>query len=183
MNLLPSTEKEILKKGFKLRSIIMALFLLSASFFIGLIVLLPSYFLALGNFSKIAPVNSSLGAKDDDSTQKILNLPGEIDSKLKFLRSNLNNMPAVDSFSKIIGYLPKEITLKSIVFSRSKNYKEKIGTIIYISGTAADRDSLVSFSKLLSESNLFSAVDMPVSNLTKGKNLPFSVNIFIEGHE
>jgi hypothetical protein len=53
MNLLPKTEKEDLKKGLKLRFIIMASFLLFASFLIGLGMFLPAYFLASANLKKI----------------------------------------------------------------------------------------------------------------------------------
>jgi len=180
MNLLPNTEKEALKRGLKLRSLILSSLLLSVSFLIGLIMLFPSYFLTLGNFSKIAPENYLSGVKSDNSTKTVLNLPEEIDSKLKFLQSNNGSVSAADSISKIIKYLPTKVTLNSVSFAKNQNYKEKNGVIILISGMALDRDSLVSFSTLLKESNSFSAVEMPVSSLTKDKNLPFSMNIFIE---
>lgn len=179
MNLLPKTEKDNLRKGLKLRLMVVALFLLSASFLAGTVMLLPSYFLALGNFSKIQLAAYSSGVKNESLDETILNLPGQIDARLKFFQSNLANLSAVDVFSKIISAAPDGIKLNSISFSRDQVYKEKNGTLILISGTALTRETLVSFATLLKKTEIFSLVDVPVSNLTKDKNLPFSINIFI----
>lgn len=180
MNLLPNPEKENLKKGLKLRLIVVAAFFLAAFFLAGSIMLLPSYFLIPGHFFTALPEDYFSDTKNGESVKKILNLPEEIDSKLKFLQSNVDKVSAPDSFSKIIGRLPSGVTLESVSFGRAQNYKEKTGIVISISGTASDRGSLVAFSTDLKESKLFSAVDMPVSSLTRDKNLPFSINIFIE---
>jgi hypothetical protein len=179
MNLLPKTEKENLKKGLKLRFVVSALFLLSASFLIGFILLLPSYFLASSYFSK-ATSPEFTAPKSDVPVEEILNLPAEVGSKLSFFQSNINDVSVADYFSKIVSYLPEGVRLNSVSFSKNQNYKEKNGIIILISGVAANRDSLVSFSTILEKSNLFSTVEVPVSSLTKDKNLPFSMNIFIE---
>jgi len=180
MNLLPSTEKDILKKGLRLRALVVASFLVSAFLLIGLVMLLPSYFLASENYSKITLENYLPETEDKSSVDEIVNLPKEINSKLEFLLLSNNNISAFDSISNIIKYLPAKVKLNSISFTKNQNYKGKNGDIILISGTATDRDSLVSFSSLLEESGSFSSVEVPVSSLTRDKNLPFSMNIFIE---
>jgi hypothetical protein len=180
MNLLPGTEKEELKRGLKRRSIIIASLIISVAFILGLIMLLPSYLLTLGNLSKITLKNNSGVASDGTSTEQFLNLPAEVDSKLKFLQSNNNNLSVANSLSQIIKYLPAGTKLDSISFGNNQTYQGKDGTVILISGIAMSRDSLVKFSTSLKESKLFSSVDMPVSSLTKDKDLPFSINIFIE---
>jgi hypothetical protein len=70
--------------------------------------------------------------------------------------------------------------LDSISVEKNKRYQTKTGTVVLVDGTASERDSLVSFLKALEESKSFSAVDVPISSLTKDKNLPFSMTIFIE---
>jgi len=180
MNLLPQTEKEILKKGLKLRFLILTSFLISASFLLGLVMLLPAYFLTSGNLSRVALENYSSEIKNENSVEATLSLPEEVNSKLKFLQSNNGNASAVDTISQIIKYLPTKVKLDSISFSREQSREGKSGVIILISGIAADRNSLISFSTFLKESNSFSSVEMPVSSLTRDKDLPFSMNIFIE---
>lgn len=176
MNLLPDTEKEALKKDLTIRFITTVLSVSATSFLVGLVMLLPSYFLTTGYFSdKYSP-----GIKDDELTKNILNLPEEINSKSIFLQSNTSSLPAIDIFSKIISQLPNGVTLNSIAFLRNQNYEGKVGITVSVFGIATTRDSLVSFSTRLTQSDSFSVVDVPVSSLTKNRDLPFSVNIFIE---
>lgn len=180
INLLPKAEKEFLKKGLKLRFVIVASFLLTTIFLLGLIMLLPAYFLASGFFSKTASDGYLLELKNDDLTKEILNLPTEISTKLNIFQLNSNDISASGYLSKIVGFLPSGVRLNSLSFSKNQNYKGKVGTMILIGGVAVNRDSLVSFSTLLKESGLFLAVEVPVSSLTKDKNLPFSINAFID---
>jgi len=181
MNLLPKTEKEKLKKGLKYRLLVIISFLVSAAFFAGFIMLLPSYFLTLGYFSKDAPASPYWGEESEDEAKEILNLPDEIDLKLKFFQSKIQSASAVDHIYKIIDFLPEEVTLNSVSFSRKAvDFKDKSGIPILISGVAFDRNSLVSFSTELGDSDLFSSVEVPVSSLTKDRNLPFSINLLIK---
>ena len=181
MNLLPITEKENLKKGLKNRFLIVVLFLITGVFFLGFITLLPSYFLTLGYFSRSDPADIYWEVENEEEVREILNLPTEIDSKLIFVESNIRDVKVIDSIYKIIDFLPKKVTLNSASFIRKKIDSKEGGDISFlITGTAFDRVSLVSFSTLLEESNLFSSVDVPVSSLTKDRNLPFSINLIIK---
>jgi len=180
MNLLPITEKEVIKKGLKLRLLVVVSLLLMAVFFIGTAMLLPSYFLTLGNFSKTEIAGNLTKIEDEDLNKEILNLPNEVDFKLKFMQGVASSMPAGDVFYKIFNSVSEKITINSVSFARDKNYKDKKGVLVLISGVASDRNSLVTFGSSLKNSESFSYVDVPVSSLTKEKNLPFSMNIFIE---
>lgn len=179
MNLLPSTEKEGLKKGLKLRFWTTALSILSSVFIVGFVLLLPAYLLTPRNFVELQ--NADFLKKQDPSlVEEINNLPNEIDLKTKFLQTNINGTSTVDIFSEIIGYLPNEVSITSISFSKNQTYEEKNGTLIVVSGISKSRDSLVAFSNLLKESGIFSDVNMPVSNLAKDKGNSFSLSLFIE---
>ena len=180
MNLLPNTEKEALRKGFKLRSLILGSLSVSVFFLVGIVMLLPSYFLASGNFSKAVSENSLYDTEDEVSAVELLDLPEEINAKLKFLQTENNAVSSVEAIFEVIKYLPAGVKINSVLFERNKVREDKNGVTILVSGLALDRDSLISFSNLLKKSNFFSTVDLPVSSLTKDKNLPFSVNIFIE---
>ncbi|OHA86889.1 MAG: hypothetical protein A3A96_02890 [Candidatus Zambryskibacteria bacterium RIFCSPLOWO2_01_FULL_39_39] len=180
MNILPKTEKENLKKGLKLRFIVASSLLLAASFLIGFIMLSPAYFLASGYFTKESSLNYFLKSEDDVSIKKILDLPGEIGLKLNFFQSNTGDLSVADNLSQIVAFLPSGVRLNSISLSKNQTSKEKGSTTVLISGVASNRDSLVTFSTLLKESKLFADVLVPVSSLTKDKNLPFSMNISIE---
>jgi Tfp pilus assembly protein PilN len=79
-----------------------------------------------------------------------------------------------------VSLLPAGIHLNSINFSRNQIYNNNAGILIAVSGIAQNRDSLASFVSALRDSGSFSSVDLPVSDLAKGDNLPFSIQIFIK---
>lgn len=179
INMLPKTEKDDLKKGLKLRFVIMASLLSAGAFLIGFVMLVPSYLLSSGYFGGSASDDLSR-SNEDESIKELLSLPVEIDAKLGFFRSSVKNISVADYLSRIVEALPPGVKLKSLSFSRSQNFEDKIGTLISVSGQAANRDSLISFSNSLRSLGLFSAVEVPVSSLTKDRDLPFSIDIFIE---
>lgn len=179
MNLLPITEKENLKKGFNIRFMILLSILISVAFILGVIMLSPAYFLIKGNLVIATSVNSVAEDQDKEMEKQILELPTEIDIKLKFLQTHMASKKTTDSLSKVISNLPKKVSLNTISFKRNQGEKEKKGITVSIFGIAADRESLVAFDTALKTSNTFSTIDIPVSSLTKDKNLPFSANLFI----
>lgn len=183
MNLLPPTEKEGLKKGLKTRFLIAASFLVSGVFLVGFALILPSYFLSLGNVSKTGRESLSLNERNDDASREISGLPKEIDMKLRFLRSNMAEVSVFNSLEEVVSLLPEGVKIDSVLFFRNQVRNEKNGSAISLSGVATTRDSLVSFSNLLKGSASFSVVDTPVSSLAKDRNLPFSINIFIENRK
>ena len=178
MNLLPNAEKDLLKKGLKLRSVALTLILVAAAFISGLVMLLPSYFLTRDHFSSAVSSQDSQKIQEAEMTED-QKLPEEIESKMKFLQSHVATKSAMVSISKALEVLPSKVTIHSISFIRSQTYKGKVGTVIQLSGSSLDREALVSFSTILKDSKQFTSVDMPVSNLTKEKDLPFSVTLFI----
>lgn len=50
-----------------------------------------------------------------------------------------------------------------------------------ISGTAADRASLVEFSERVKASELFVEAEIPLSNLAKDRDIPFQISVIIDG--
>lgn len=180
MNLLPITEKDLLKKGFKHRLLVVANILFSVAFLLGIVMLLPSFFLIKQHFDLANTVTPLTLAETDPLLHNILELPGEVNTKLAFFQTNTNEKGAMRVLTSIISSLPPGVRLDSILFSRKQSDKDKKGIAILISGSALNRDSLVSFGNILRETKQFSSVEVPVSSLAKEKDLPFSMNIFIE---
>lgn len=181
MNLLPGTEKDLLKEKLKTKILALGLWLVSAAFVLGSIMLLPAYFLARGNFYKISSENfSSSVVNKEESLEQILNLPEEIKNKLQILNFLNQDFSASTLIGKVANEKSSEIKINSFSLARNQSFKEKQGLVVTISGFSASRDALVAFSDALKKLNLFSEVEMPVSSLTKEKNLPFTINLFIE---
>lgn len=172
------TEKDNVKKGLKRRFIILFSFLVSAAFLAGAALLLPSYLLTRGDFIAIELRNSSFRAREESSSN-ILNLPAEINAKMKLFEVDERNIKAIDAINLLLKEIPPDLTIDSLSFIRGETFNRKPGTKIAVSGVATNRDALVSFANSLKSSGSFSSVEVPVSSLTKDKDLPFSINIFI----
>lgn len=179
MNILPPTQKEDLKLGYKRRLLVVCSYMVSISFLVGATLLVPSYFLMESHISVINE-ESKIQPADDSLDAELLKLPGEIENKLRVLQANATNTKAIEAISKVISFLPDNTSITSFYFSREKAPTKKGNIKMVVSGTAADRIALSSFSSSLQNSKQFLTVEVPVSNLTKDKDLPFSMNINIE---
>lgn len=142
--------------------------------------LLPSFFLIKQHFDLANTASPLSVAETDPLLENILELPGEINTKLTFFQTINGEKGAMNTLASVISSLPDGVKLNSILFSKKQGDKDKKGTAILISGIARNRESLVSFGNILRETNKFSSVEVPVSSLAKEKDLPFSMNIFIE---
>lgn len=178
MNILPDTEKSLIVKGLRRRFYVVALILVSIAFILGTVMLLPSYFLTRVQVATVISDASNENEIEKKYTE-ILNLPTEIEYKLNIFQKNYADGTVIFHLLKLEEDLPEKIKINTFSFRRNALYNEKRGTVITVSGVAADRDSLVQFSTSLKSSKSFSVVDVPISSLTKDKNLPFSMNLFI----
>ncbi len=180
MNLLPDPEKKMLQDGLRSRSVIATSLISVAALLISLIALTPAYFLARVRLIEVVS-QTSITAKGEGSkvANTFLNLPSEIKSKLNVLESSIPKYRTAEIFYEFANAVPKEITVRSISLSRGAIAGGKKGKKLDIAGQAVSRKSLIDFSESLRRINLFSTVDVPVSSLTKERDLPFSMTIII----
>ncbi len=177
MNLITESQKELLKIGLKRRFYIVALCLMSAMFVSATVMLIPPYVMTMGQAENLLIHNTE--SADEKSVKDLLDLPRQIEARLKLYQNNLSQGYTSSYITKTISNMPQGISLESISFSREQLYKEKRGTLLTVAGTASDREALVVFSNKLKDAEIFSLVDVPISNLAKGKDLPFTINLFI----
>jgi hypothetical protein len=175
MNILPLKNKNIIKIGLRNRFIIIASILISISFLIGIVSLVPAYMLVKGYFS-LEENESQLNVVIEDNNE-ILLVPVEIDSKLSVVQGYVQNVSFKNYTATIVSLLPDNIFLNSIKFAREGKYKDQQGAWFMISGFSQNRDSLLNFVNELKKSGNFSIVEVPVSDLTKETNLNFTMNL------
>lgn len=179
MNLLPKKYKYDLKEGFKQRFFVTSMFTIGVSFVVGTIMSLPAYFLVPKDLTEMSE-GIYLENKDADSANEMLKLPEKIDFKVKFLNISMSGPSITGVLSEIVSNLPQGVALDSINFIRQPGRVEGTSPQISISGIAKNRESLVSFSETLNKSVIFSNVELPVSNLARDKDLPFSMQVTIK---
>ena len=174
MNILPDEQKNIVKMGMKKRFIIVSLLFLASLFIISFIIILPAHFLLKQDLNSL---NNNVPT--DVNLKNILDAPIRIENGLKMLQFNITEPKLINILYKVFEFVNVDIKINSISFSRENVYNDEKVVGLQLSSIAKNRESLVSFSNQLKKSNYFYAVDLPVSNFTKYKDLPFSINIFI----
>jgi hypothetical protein len=178
MNLLPSEEKEILKRGFRIRVFVLLNIFLTIFFIAASIFLIPSYFLAKEQLEVISSFNTSIKPEDEESINKTLLVPTELQNKISFFETNLGNKKASDAISDVVSLKNSGIKINSMFFNKVAQGTEA-EVLMVVSGIAERRDSLISFQSALRDSGKFQSVDVPVSSLAKDRDLPFSINLKI----
>jgi hypothetical protein len=182
MNLLPKQYKDNLKEGFKRRFWVATLFTAAISFLLGFIMLLPAYFLIPKNLGEAEEV-LYVDVNDIESASHFLSLPERIDFKLRFLQNNLGGPSITGIFAEIVSDLPEGVVLDSVSFEKDPSRGDKIPMQVSISGNSASRESLISFSNALRESAIFTEVNLPVSNLARERDLPFSMQMIVKNQQ
>jgi len=169
--LLPQEHRGNLLRQYRLRLAIIALFLFSGSIFIALILLVPSYFLVKvdknGILQEKLVVEKSINEEGDKDIEKAL---AELKSDILILNTVDQNPSSLISF--ILEKKSKGVHLNEFAY---KYFPEE--STLSVSGRADSRKELIAFSKKLELNPQFKEVDLPISNLAKDSNIPFTINI------
>lgn len=170
--LLPPQQKKSLYKQYRLRLASVLLIFLFTFFVVCICLLFPSKIFL--SFEKIGL----------QSTQDTLKTRIEAESK-KGLVETLNSIQAtvnainpentsiLKTIKTIIGVKPNDISVSSFIYTKGKNADSSLT----IQGKSATRSSLIEFSKKLKSDPSFTGVELPISNLAKQLDVPFTLTL------
>lgn len=177
--LLPKEEMKLLRKEYRLRLCIIALFFISCAVVVGIIALVPAYLEAQ---QKMAEAQSRLAAYEKSEVASGAN---QIEKELiqtqvlaEKILAEENNVIASEIIQKIVSHRSNSISLFSFQFSREAGTSTP--TSVVVQGRAATRENLLAFKKALESDKTFSAVDLPLSDLAKSRNISFTVRFTID---
>ena len=179
LNLLPDEAQRQLRKEYRRRFIVLSLLFLSFAVVIGSIALLPyafSYGFDYLHYRNETPVEAPKPSEEDMQATSVLQDFQDILSVLdpKNIKGTTTT-PFSELLRLVISEKPPEVLLSSF----SLTVESKTRGRFVISGLARERESLVAFSKNLSEHKLFSSVDLPISNLSRKEDIDFSITLTI----
>lgn len=170
---LPHKERQSVLKEYRKKLLLIYVAIVTFAGVAWIVSLIPSYVLVTAKRDSALIQKASPTAGVD--TEKISSTEKELTgarNKLAVLAPFTSRQPMSFILAKLFYRIPSGVSLSSITVNRGT---EK-GTIT-ISGIASTRDTLVSFSKALEGEAFFKKVELPVSNFTKGKNVPFTMSI------
>jgi len=170
---LPQKQRQSVTKEYKKRLLLIYVALVTFAGVAWIVSLIPSYILVTAKLDeaiiqKGTPVSGIDVNKISNTEKELLNAQGE----LAILTPFISQKPLSLVIAKLFYRIPLGVTLTSIALNRG----EEKGNVV-VSGIATTRDTLVSFSKALEGEAFFKKVELPVSNFTKGRDVPFSISI------
>lgn len=178
VNLLTISEKKHIAKDYKTRRAVVALFMLSFLIIIAIVFLVPSYFVSVLKYNNNSKQLELEKSRVSSFVQK--------ESTLKIIKSTNSKLDIFESFKPslikpydviilVIKHKPEGVHLNTILLDKNKE-EEKIT----ISGVAEDRETLLSFLRLMESEKEFSKVGLPISSFVKGENIVFSMSVVIK---
>lgn len=177
LNILLVTEKKKILNEYRLRLGVVAMFALGALVFSSLVLLVPSYLLAVSKNIAAQKDLEVLQAKDNFGEQwkginkKIIDTNKRIELFLKTDTSGVVLLPS-EAVKKILSVKGNAIRIVSFTYDASDGQER-----IVVVGTAIDRDKLAKFVEDLKKDPVFTSVTLPISSYVKSTNIDFSIVI------
>lgn len=191
INLLPSSEKEKLRREYRLRLAVVVLIVLLVILFIANIAVVSSFIMSSVKLSvtkeqKEEIQNSESGKKRRELTR----LAQEVNYQADFLHEGNKARSPSSAAQTILENLGEYITLSAILYKAEggavgdqEDEEAKKSATFQVRGVATNRTQLVEFRDRLQASSVFTNVVLPVSNLVSDENIEFTVELAVRPPE
>lgn len=175
INLIPPSAKKTVTKEYWLRVLTVWFYVCSAALFSGVLIMLPSYVLITSQvqvYQESASNASQKVASYEDVSKNLSSTNQQSGKLITAFRRTL-----VSDRIEILRQLQNPgIVLSAISVSRTDDTYEPIR----ISGIANDRQALAAFRDRLLAQEDVASVDLPLSNLAKDREIPFSLTVVLK---
>lgn len=169
-NLLPDNLKKAIKFEYNTRRVVVILIFVILIQISTLVFMFPSWLISGSKEKGLELQLEKMGqsALSADAT--------EIRDKIKIINNEIHLLDTglqYPSLSPLVDYVLSKktpsIRINSFTYEGGKSWT------LSLKGISSTRESLVSFVDSLKKDNIFSSIDLPVSNLAKNKNIDFSI--------
>lgn len=173
-NLIPPEAKKRIKVEYWTRVVSVWLGLLGFGALILVALNVPVYILILNQLSAYTSQFAN-ASTEQTSFEKIETQIVAANNTTALLATAQNVVPLVPLVERLKNLTNTGVTVNSYSLVRTGTVLESIR----ISGVADDRESLVEFSDRIEGDTTFVSAEIPLSNLAKDKDIPFTVNVVL----
>jgi hypothetical protein len=170
--LLSEQHKKYMMRKYRLRLLSAIALLGSIVFFVSIIALFPSYLILKIDRDNVLAADSAtslqINQKNSKGFVKTLNDIKQISSLVK-----IDDTSILPALTLVMNDRPSGVRITSA------NYTRGVGapSTIVFGGIASTRTSLINFSNQLKKETMFASVNLPIGDLTKESNAPFSLTV------
>lgn len=175
-NLLPESLKSTIRSDYKQRVVVVGLLVVIFIQISFLLFLVPSWLISMYKEKDALVATEAMNqSKMVSSINSISTVIADTNTKLNIISKALEYKKVLPILNTIINNKTSSIRLNDFSYT----YLSSNSASVVISGVSATRDSLVAFVNALQKTTQFKNVDLPVSNLTKDKNINFSLTLSV----
>ncbi|MFC1732245.1 hypothetical protein ACFL6I_18210 [candidate division KSB1 bacterium] len=173
-NLLPKKERKRFEWEYKFRLLTILLLFLMATIVLGIILLLPSYFVSKSKGESIGRQSELLKKtiifrEGDTSVTSLLSTKQKINQLVETQKQVLQT----EIIQTIIQNTDENVAVDAFYYKKGTDSDGEMK----VTGKADSRTALLSFSDRLKKESLFDRVDLPVSSLARDSNITFSITL------
>lgn len=174
LNIFSTEEKKKVIAEYRLRLGIIAVFAVAALVLSSLVLLVPSYLIAVSKYNNVLGELSSLELRQDRADQE-KEVGAQIRDENKkidiFLKGDTSGRPTPpQTILNIIGIKSDAIKIQGFTYDASAGAERLV-----VTGVASDRDGLAGFVEILKKNPTFTKVELPISSYVKSTDIDFSV--------
>lgn len=172
INLLPTTEKNSIRKEYRLRviaTILTGLLIISS---IALILFIPPYILTLYKNRAAENIISKAPTSEGDQADFSERLTIAQDA-VAILKPDTKTLLPTESIAFVMKHKTASIKITSLAYDKRNNEPE----VIRVVGIAKTRQTLVEFTNALRSEARVASIDLPVSSFAQDTNISFEFNI------
>lgn len=176
-NLLPPDAKKNVRKEYWLRTASVWTLLLAICFVIFVALLVPTYVLIGAQHRAVTLQDSDLEINNEAYSESVVAIE-RANTLARQLQKTPQHLLPSEALSVIESVQDDAIVLTGFFYTTSEDAEDTIS----VTGIAANRTTLVSFRETLERSPFFKEATVPVSDLVRDQNLPFTITITIAMH-
>lgn len=170
--LLPEQNKKSLFKEYRIRLFAVIFLFLTAFCLISTALLFPSYISLYFERGVLEDESARITAEIKEKNEKgIVETLARINHTLVAVKPSESNVLTVTKL--ILDKLPQGISIDRFVYTRGDGADSSLS----IQGIAGTRSELITFSRDLEKQPVFTKVDLPISNLAKQSEVPFTLTV------
>ena len=173
---LPEQNIKIAQREYHVRVLILFLFCLSAAIWIGIASLFPSYIISL--MQERGAVNHLQTVRNTTQTPISASVAAQVaaaNANINLIKNSVDPVVFSSIVETIVNQRIPGISINDIEIAHTPVASNPAATAIAVRGTATTRDVLVAFQHALSGNPSFSQVNLPISDLARSTNVPFSI--------
>jgi hypothetical protein len=172
INLIPPFAQKDVMREYWIRAVSIWLMLIATGLLVVCALTVPSYVLIDAQLAAYGEEYAQAGSKNEAlnaAKEEIL----RANKTASLLLSGEKSMPFSDVLAKLDALTGSDIRITNFTLKRDE---KGLGPIT-VQGTASTRSALTSFVESLKNSDDFKSADLPLSNLAKDRDIPFSITI------